>query len=183
MERNMSAKILVVDDSLTARKMISGMLSSYTVLTACDGKDALRMIDENPDIDLVILDLNMPVMDGFEVLRILKSEARYARIRTIILTNYDEIDNEIKGLKLGAIDYIRKPVNIESLLIRIDIHLKLKQAQELLEQENLLLDQAVREKTAAVQELLEKPKQRDSLRAYIQSGTIASLCHESHVSL
>ena len=93
----MSAKILVVDDSLTARKLISGMLTAYTVLTACDGKDALHMIDENPDIDLVILDLNMPVMDGFEVLRILKSEIRYAKIRTIILTNFDEIDNEIKG--------------------------------------------------------------------------------------
>lgn len=159
----MSAKILVVDDSLTARKMISGMLSEYNVLTACDGKDALRSIDDNPDIDLVILDLNMPVMDGFEVLRIMKSDARYARIRAIILTNYDEIDNEIKGLNLGAIDYIRKPVNIESLLIRIGIHLKLKQAQELLEQENILLDQAVREKTAAVQQMFEKTRNSEIL--------------------
>ena len=178
----MSAKILVVDDSLTARKMISGMLSSYTVLTACDGKDALRMIDENPDIDLVILDLNMPVMDGFEVLRILKSEARYVRVRTIILTNYDEIDNEIRGLNLGAIDYIRKPVNIESLLIRIDIHLKLMQVQELLEQENLLLDQAVREKTAAVQELLEKTRNSEILfRSIFNQAPIGiAFVSESH---
>ncbi len=178
----MSAKILVVDDSLTARKMISGMLSAYTVLTACDGKDALRMIDENPDIDLVILDLNMPVMDGFEVLRILKSEARYAKIRTIILTNYDEIDNEIKGLKLGAIDYIRKPVNIESLLIRIDIHLKLKQTQELLEQENLLLDQTVREKTAAVQQLFEKTRNSEVLfRSIFNQAPIGiAFVSESH---
>ena len=178
----MSAKILVVDDSLTARKLISGMLTAYTVLTACDGKDALRMIDENPDIDLVILDLNMPVMDGFEVLRILKSEIRYAKIRTIILTNFDEIDNEIKGLNLGAIDYIRKPVNMESLLIRIEIHLNLKQAQELLEKENLLLDQVVREKTTAIQELFEKTRNSEILfRSIFNQAPIGiAFVSESH---
>lgn len=118
----MSAKILVVDDSATDRLIIRNMLGEYTVLTACDGLEAMHQINTNSDIDLIILDLNMPKMDGFQVLEQLRSNERYQNLRTIILTNYDEIENEIKGLKLGAIDYIRKPIHMESLCARIRVH-------------------------------------------------------------
>lgn len=131
----MSAKILVVDDSATDRLIIKNMLSEYNILTASDGFDALRVINAHADIDLVILDLKMPNMNGFQVLDAFKSDDRYKKLRTIILTNYDELDNEIKGLELGAIDYIRKPINLESLKVRIDIHLELLRVQQLLEQE------------------------------------------------
>ena len=130
----MSAKILVVDDSASDRFIIEKMLREYSVLTACDGVEAMRQINENDDIDLIILDLNMPGMDGFEVLNELKSDDRYKRLRAIILTNYDELDNEIKGLKLGAVDYIRKPINMHSLKARIEIHIELLRVQRLLEQ-------------------------------------------------
>ncbi|MFA6976809.1 MAG: response regulator, partial [Mesotoga sp.] len=99
----MSAKILVVDDSASDRFIIERMLREYDILTACDGIEAMQQIDEHGDIDIVILDLNMPKMDGFEVLKALKSNDRYKGLRTIILTNYDELDNEIEGLRLGAV--------------------------------------------------------------------------------
>ncbi len=130
----MTAKILVVDDSATDRIIIKNMLRDYDISTASDGLEAMRCIDTNADIDLIILDLKMPNMDGFQVLEKLKSSDQYQKLRTIILTNYDEIDNEIKGLQLGAVDYIRKPINIDSLRVRIEMHLELLRIQQLYEE-------------------------------------------------
>jgi len=143
----MKTSILVVDDSAIDRMIISNMLDDFDVMDASNGIEALRVIDENLDTDLVILDLFMPQMDGFELLERLGSDERYSRIRVIILTNADEIENEIKGLKMGAVDYIRKPVNIDSLRARIDIHAKLKEAQKVVERHNQHLDQLVAERT------------------------------------
>jgi PAS domain S-box-containing protein len=128
------SKILVVDDSALDRFIIKSMLSEYQILTACDGLDAMEQINKDEDIDLLILDLNMPNMNGFQVLTALKSDARYNRLRTIILTNYDELDNEIKGLQLGAVDFIRKPIHMNSLKTRVDIHIELIHIQRLLQQ-------------------------------------------------
>jgi CheY-like chemotaxis protein len=69
----MPAKILIADDSATDRLIIKNMLSEYNTLTACDGQEAMLLIDLHPDIDILILDLNMPKMDGFEILEVLKS--------------------------------------------------------------------------------------------------------------
>lgn len=130
----MLIKILVVDDSASDRLIIKNMLSEYIVLSACDGLEAMRQIEKHEDINLVILDLNMPNMDGFQVLTALKSHDQYKKLRTIILTNYDELDNEIKGLKLGAVDYIRKPIHMDSLRARIEVHVELLRIQQVLEQ-------------------------------------------------
>lgn len=111
----MVPKILVVDDSNTDRLIIMNMLKEFEVIPASNGLQALDIINRDLDIDLIILDLNMPEMNGFELLEELKNNQKYQKLRVIILTNFDEIDNEIKGLELGAVDYIRKPVNIQSL--------------------------------------------------------------------
>ncbi|WZL80520.1 response regulator [Vallitaleaceae bacterium 9-2] len=139
-------KILIVDDSITDRLIIQNMLSDYETFVAEDGEKAMEIL-YHQSIDLMILDLNMPKMNGFEVLTALKQNKKFLGVRTIILTNADEIENEIKGLKLGAVDYIRKPLNIESLRIRIDIHLRLKKAQTLMEMDNVRLDTMVSERT------------------------------------
>jgi len=131
----MNAKILIVDASATDRMIIQNMLADYTALTACDGVEAMARIEENPDIDLVLLDLNMPNMDGFQVLEALSDKSRYKDLRTIILTNYDELDKEIRGLNAGAVDYIRKPIHMESLIVRIEIHIQFLRIQRLLLQE------------------------------------------------
>ena len=95
------------------------MLSDYGIVTACDGVEAMQMLKEHRDINLIILDLNMPNMNGFQVLEALYEDDEFRGIRTIILTNYDELDNEIRGLRLGAVDYIRKPIHMASLRARI----------------------------------------------------------------
>jgi len=146
----MLIKILVVEDSATDRLIIKNMLSEYTVLTACDGVEAMRMLEEHEGINIMIVDLNMPSMDGFQVLEALKKDERYQDVRIIILTNYDELDNEIRGLKLGAIDYIRKPIHMYSLKARIDVHAALLRAEHALKQKlaeqtlsfDMLFDQA-----------------------------------------
>jgi len=131
----MPVKILVVDDSASDRLIIKNMLSDYYILTACDGVEAMRLLEENDGINILILDLKMPNMDGFQVLEALKDDERYRKLRTIILTNYDELDNEIKGLQLGAVDYIRKPIHMYSLKARIDVHVALLRAEEALERQ------------------------------------------------
>ena len=130
----MQIKILVVDDSASDRMIIKNMLSEYHILTACDGIEALRVLKAHDGINLLILDLNMPNMNGFQVLEILKEDERYRKLRTIILTNYDELENEMKGLKHGAVDYIRKPIHMDSLRARIDVHVALLRAEHALEQ-------------------------------------------------
>ncbi|WP_367362741.1 EAL domain-containing protein [Mesotoga sp.] len=135
----MPVKILVVDDSAADRLMIEKMLSEYDLLTASDGVEAMQRIDEHEEIQLIILDLNMPRMNGFEVLAALKADDRYKRVRTIILTNHEELEDESKGLELGAVDYIRKPISINALKVRVNIHLELLRSRQLEEQKQVEL--------------------------------------------
>lgn len=140
-------KILIADDSTTDVALIRGILSDYEPLVAYDGVEALKQIEGNPDIDILILDINMPRMNGFEVLEALRERSEYRNIATLILTNYDEIDNEMRGLDLGAVDYIRKPLNLRSLRKRVELHIKLKNARDELELQNNILERTVRERT------------------------------------
>lgn len=143
----MASRVLVVDDSKTDLLMIKGILHDYDLLFAQEGREALLQLDQNPDVDMMILDLNMPVMDGYEVLQRMKGDSRYDRLVTLILTNADETEAEIRGLDLGAKDYIRKPLNIESLRKRIEVHLRLKHALEEVEESRLLLERKVEDRT------------------------------------
>lgn len=140
-------KILIVDDSKTDVLMISNMLYGYELLIANDGVEAMEILYRVSDIDIMILDLNMPRMNGFEVLETIVGHPEYRNIATLILTNSDEVDNEIRGLDLGALDYIRKPLNIRSLRKRIELHTNLKKAHQSLEQHNLILENTVRDRT------------------------------------
>lgn len=143
----MNSKVLVVDDSKTDMLMIKSILFDYDLLFAYDGLEAMEAIAQNSEIDLVILDLNMPKMDGFEVLQAIRDNVSYQHLITLILTNHDETENEIRGLDLGAVDYIRKPLNMESLRKRIEIHLHLKQARKCIEEQNAQLEKRVAERT------------------------------------
>ena len=137
----MSIKILVADDSASDRLLITSLLSHHSVLTACDGLEVLRKLDEHDDIDLLVLDLHMPHMDGFSVLKQLKASERTRHLRTVILTSHDEPDHEIQGLKMGAVDFIRKPIQMDAIRARIDVHAELIQVQRAFEQR--LQDQAL----------------------------------------
>lgn len=143
MDDTRALTILIVDDSATDRAIIRGMLGEYNTLIAADGKEAMDILGQKPAVDLMILDLNMPVMDGFQVLEAMRADDRYRDVRTIILTDFEAIDKEIRGLELGAVDYIRKPIHMESLRVRIKVHtalLAIKQAlqRQLSEQKTTL---------------------------------------------
>ncbi|WP_346353060.1 sensor histidine kinase [Azotosporobacter soli] len=131
----MTVKILIVDDSKTDRAMIQNFLAEHQLLLAENGKEAMEILAREQDIDMVILDLNMPQMNGFEVLEAMQRHPEHKKIATLILTNYDEPKNEIRGLELGAIDYITKPINSAVVKTRVNTHLKLKLQRDLLEKQ------------------------------------------------
>ena len=143
----MASKVLIVDDSATDRMMITNILSDYNLLMAEDGVEAMKLLERDKEIDLMILDLNMPNMTGFEVLERMQKDPDYQDISVLILTNHDEVENEIKGLNLGALDYIRKPLNLQSLRKRIEVHVHLKNAQKTLKDNNAMLEKIVEERT------------------------------------
>ncbi len=140
-------KVLIVDDSKTDVLMISSMLPDYERLSAYDGIEAMEVLRQHPDVDILVLDLNMPRMNGYEVLEAIRDNPEIKNIAPIILTNYGEIDSEIRGLELGAVDYIRKPLNIRSLRKRIELHAHLIAAKKILEQHNYALEREVAART------------------------------------
>lgn len=113
----MIKKILVVDDSATIREMIKGLLEKigFKTVMASDGVEALEAVKEtNPD--LIILDVNMPKMDGFRVCRLLKFDRNYRNIPIILLTAREEEENVKIGIKAGADLYLTKPIEPEKLI-------------------------------------------------------------------
>jgi len=140
-------KVLVVDDSSSYRLIISSILNDYELVMAEDGVEALEMLEFHPDVDIMILDLKMPRMNGFEVLSHMKESTINEELTIIILTNVDEIDSEINGLDQGAVDYIRKPINAESLLKRIEVHSKLIRARKEISYQNQMLEERVLQRT------------------------------------
>ncbi len=143
----MKSNILVVDDSKTDTLLICSMLEGYGVFVAENGKEALDILESRQEIDLMLLDLNMPVMDGFEVLRRVKALPNARDLLILILTNSDEPDNEVRGLDLGAIDYIRKPLHMGAIRKRIELHLKLKSTQQRIEEYSQHLEETILERT------------------------------------
>ena len=143
----MDPVILIAEDSKTDSLMIQSMLSDYELKIAENGFEAMEILETEPRIDLVILDLNMPGMDGFKVLEQMNAVPDYKHVVTIILTNNEETESEIQGLDLGAMDFIRKPLNVASLRKRIAIHLKLRNAIKSIEESNAALEIKVAERT------------------------------------
>ena len=113
-------KILMVDDVSTNIKCAEEVLKGkYELINARSGQTALEILEET-EPDLIILDVNMPDMDGYELIKIIKDKKEYANIPVIFLTAENDEESEKKGLKLGATDYISKPFGPKILLGRID---------------------------------------------------------------
>lgn len=141
------SKILIVDDSKIDQLIIQEILKDYNTTSVYDGTEAIDVLSSGENIDMIILDLNMPKMNGFEVLERIRSDFSELEMSVIILTNYEEIENEIRGLELGAVDYVRKPLNTESLLKRIEVHLNLIIARKEVKEYNTFLEERVRVRT------------------------------------
>ena len=131
---NQRASVLIVDDDLISTEVLTGLLEGdFHILSARDGLQALAIAlgDEPPD--LILLDILMPGMDGYDVCARLKDNEKTRDIPVIFLSSMDEIGDEIKGLELGAVDYVTKPVSQPLLLARIRTHLALNQTRQRLQ--------------------------------------------------
>lgn len=121
--------ILVVDDTPENIDVLKGILASeYVVRAATSGALALKLVEKKPP-DLILLDVMMPEMDGYEVCRRLKSDDRTAQIPVIFVTAKTETEDEQAGFELGAVDYIAKPVNLAIVQARVKTHLALADQQ------------------------------------------------------
>ena len=123
----MTARILVVDDIPANVKLLEARLLAeyFDVLTAADGYEALAICDRN-QVDLILLDIMMPGMDGFEVCERLKANPKTAHIPVIMVTALDQSADRVRGLKAGADDFLTKPVNDLQLISRVKSLLRLK---------------------------------------------------------
>ena len=118
-------KILVVEDNIINLKLLSRMLekSGFEIFTAQDGEQACKIAEEaNPDI--ILLDVVMPILDGFSVCEWLKANKKTADIPVIFLTAKTDPVDKVRGLSLGAMDYITKPFDTAEVVARVNIHLK-----------------------------------------------------------
>ncbi len=126
--------ILVVDDTADNIDVMSSILwSEFRVKAARDGERALKIASSSPAPDLILLDIMMPEMDGYEVISRLKSDPSTAHIPVIFVTAEAQAEDEAKGLSLGAVDYITKPVTPDIVLARVRTHLTLHNQQRELE--------------------------------------------------
>ena len=127
------AQVLVVDDNVVSLKQIRALLASHHEISlAKSGTMALQICAlEKPD--LILLDIDMPEMDGFETLARLKSNPYMANIPVIFLTGHSDAETEIRGLEAGARDFLKKPVEQNLLLHRLDLHLRFSSYQKYLE--------------------------------------------------
>jgi signal transduction histidine kinase len=148
--------ILIVDDTPTNLGVLFDLLanSGFKVLVAEDGKDAIEQL-EYATPDLILLDVLMPGIDGFETCRHLKAQSSTKDIPIIFMTALSETVDKVKGLSLGAVDYITKPLQHEEVLARVKIHLSLRNLTKKLQDYSLNLEQEIQERLKAEQELLQ----------------------------
>ncbi|MBU2515560.1 hybrid sensor histidine kinase/response regulator [bacterium] len=138
------ARILIIDDDPGIRKTLRRHLlkKGYETTEAENGELGIDMIERNPP-DLILLDIMMPILDGYETCQRVKSNPVNKEIPIIFMTAKSDIEDIVKGFKFGAVDYVTKPFNLEELFVRIDNHLRLKKAREelfqsVMEQKKLL---------------------------------------------
>ncbi|VXD24773.1 sensor histidine kinase [Planktothrix paucivesiculata] len=130
MKNTYSYSILIVDDNLTNIKLLLDVLnqSGFRVSIAKSGENALLKLQETLP-DLILLDVMMPGIDGFETCRQLKENPKTKDIPVIFMTALSELVNKVKGLQVGGVDYITKPIEPEEVLARINVHLQLRKMQ------------------------------------------------------
>lgn len=146
--------VLVVDDTPDNLSLMSNLLrTDYRVKLAPSGERALQIVAGDSKPDLILLDIMMPDMDGYEVLRRLQFNPDTADIPVIFLTAMSASQDESVGLELGAVDYITKPINPAIVMARVRNHLQLKRARDFLEHHNKFLEQEIASRTRAVSEL------------------------------
>ncbi len=168
-------RIAVIDDTPENIKVIGTILreAGYLVSVAQSGEQALKMFETSLP-DLVLLDIMMPNMDGYETCSCLKKNPLMSEIPVIFMSALTETVDKIKGFDVGAVDYVTKPIETEELLARISTHIKIKSLQEELEVMNRNLEKKVQLRTAdlektnqkLVQEIIQRKQLEEKLRKF-----------------
>ncbi len=153
-----SGRIFIVDDSAENLAILGALLSEYRRNFARSGSEALAQLRASETPDLILLDLVMPGMDGFEVCAELKKDERLRDVPVIFITAVTEAETEAKGFDVGAVDYIAKPFNSAVVRARVRTHLALKAAKEALHRQNLNLEDQVAARTKSLAEALKQVK-------------------------
>ncbi|MBV6627544.1 MAG: response regulator [Rivularia sp. (in: Bacteria)] len=166
--------ILVIDDSPTNLEILHDVLGNagYEVLVEMDGVSGIEQVETNPP-DLILLDVMMPKMDGFETCRRLQANASTKDIPIIFITALTEAEEKVKGLKLGAVDYITKPFEQQEVIARISLHLKLRKLNLELDRQKQELEIRVKERTLELSQTLEELK--NTQLQLVQTEKISSL--------
>jgi putative two-component system response regulator len=148
-------EILIVDDTLANIDVLCGLLADYRRRVATDGVTALRLAQSSPP-DLVLLDVMMPGMDGFEVCRRLRAHPATAEIPVIFITSLYDERNETLGFEVGGVDYITKPFNARVVRARVHTHIDLKNTRDVLREEKEKLEARVVARTSELQIALDQ---------------------------
>jgi two-component system sensor histidine kinase/response regulator len=156
------ASILIVDDTAHVQRLLSAILTKqgYEVQTADNGVQALEVARTTPP-DLILLDIMMPHMDGYETCQHMKADERTRDIPIIFLSALEQVDDKIKAFTAGGVDYITKPFQAKEVLARVDTHLSLRALQR-------RLQEASQELAAQLEELQARNEELDAL-----AGTMA----------
>ena len=167
-------KILVVDDEARMRKLVKDFLSvkGFTVLEASNGEEAVDLFFEQKDIALIILDVMMPKMDGWETCRTIR---KYSQVPIIMLTARSEERDELQGFNLGVDEYISKPVSPKILVARVEAILRRSNAvsSDLIEIGGIRIDKAAHQVTIDGQNIDLSYKEFELLTYFVENQGIA----------
>lgn len=158
-----SATILIVDDTPAILALLYEQLeqNDFSVMVAESGTSALQRIRRIKP-DLILLDVLMPNLDGFETCRRLKADPATQEIPVIFMTGLHDINEMVHGFAVGGVDYITKPLQMPEVLARVHTHLTIRQLQQQLQEQNELLEQRVHERTQALQGEINRRRQQEA---------------------